>query len=238
MAGFGYVEIDRQLRYGRFSGGDKLNFSETFLRGVRIIAKTKSSGDEKPNYNANKLSYIKDGAFNDYKFSCMVVINEPGKPENEIKFIKNDKWKTVVMLIFTTFDEGCINFSNREVDRTSLYSLSSSITTTACAPTPFYENSIMQGAISFTASGYVPTVNQYLIKGIPDINGVPTDFVNDITIGSNGQYNPIEFTIGGDTYKIDGISRILSKSELYAGTITKNTLPITLPSPTPSKSKF
>ena len=239
-SGGGYVEIDRQLRYGRFSGGDKLNFSETFLRGVRIIAKTKASGDEKPNYNANKLSYIKDGAFNDYRFSCMVVINEPGKPENEIKFIKNDKWKTVVMLIFTTFDEACINGSNREVDRTSLYSLSSSINTAICSPTfPLsYQDAIMQGAISFSASGYVPTVNQYLIKGIPDINGVPTDFVNDITIGSNGQYNPIEFTIGVDTYKIDGISRILSKSELYAGIITKNTLTITLPSPTPSTANL
>jgi hypothetical protein len=47
--------IDRQLRFGRFSGGNKQNFAESFLRGVRVIAKAKANGEEKPNFNAKKL---------------------------------------------------------------------------------------------------------------------------------------------------------------------------------------
>ena len=31
--------------------------------------------------------------FNDYRFSVMLVPNLPDKPELEIKFIKNEKWK-------------------------------------------------------------------------------------------------------------------------------------------------
>jgi hypothetical protein len=59
----GITEIDRQLRYGRFNGGDEKNFSETFLRGVRVIAKQKAIGTEKADFNARALSYVNDGSF-------------------------------------------------------------------------------------------------------------------------------------------------------------------------------
>jgi len=233
--------IDRQLRYGRFSGGDKLNFAETFLRGVRIIAKTKSSGDEKANFNSTKLSYIKDGSFNDYRFSVMVVPNEPGKPKKQIKFIKNTKWKTIVMLIFVSFENQCLNPGGKSIDRTSLYSLNSSIQTlTDCTPigNNTFENSIMQGALNFNASSFTPAVGQFLVQGASDILGNAPRFIRDITIGSSGQYNPIEFTIDGDLYRIEGISRVLSDSQFYASTILKNGLSISLPSPVPSSAKL
>lgn len=233
--------IDRQLRYGRFSGGDKLNFAESFLRGVRIIAKKKSSGDEKQNFNANKLSYIKDGSFNDYRFSVMLVPNEPGKPKTQIKFIKNEKWKTIVMLIFISFENACLNPGTKSIDRTSLYSLNSSIQTlTDCSPLGYtlYENSLMQGAISFTSSTYTPSVGQYLIQGVADSLGNPPRFIRDITIGASGQFNPIEFTIDGDLYRIEGISKIISDTQFYASTILKNGSPISIPSPIPSAGKL
>jgi hypothetical protein len=228
--------INRQLRYGRFTGGNKQNFAEAFLRGVRIIAKTKSSGTEKANFNAKKLSYISNGAFNDYKFSVMVVPNEPDKPKNQIKIIKNDKWKTVVMLIFISFDNNCLNPTSDSVDRTSLYSINSEIqTSTGCSPAnPIqYEDSIMQGAINFLSSSWSPVAAQWLIQGTTDTNGNPTSFFRDITVGANGQYNYIEFNVAGNNYKIDGISRILSSDQLYASSITINGYTITLPKPSP-----
>jgi hypothetical protein len=233
--------IDRQLRYGRFSGGNRLNYAEAFLRGVRIIAKKKSSGDEKANFNADKLSYIKDGSFNDYRFSVMLIPNEPGKPKKQIKFIKNEKWKTIVMLIFISFENECLNPNGKSIDRTSLYSLNSSIQTlTDCTPVGYssYENSIMQGAINFNASSFTPSVGQYLIQGIADIEGNSTRFIRDITIGAGGQYNPIEFTVDGDLYRIEGISRIISDTQFYASTILKNGLSFTLPSPVPNTAKL
>jgi len=128
----GITEIDRQLRYGRFNGGDEKNFSETFLRGVRVIAKQKAIGTEKADFNARALSYVNDGSFNDYRFSAILVPNLPDKPEFQVKFIKNEKWKTVVMLISVDYDVNCINGTPGQagstvaksiIDRTSLYSL-------------------------------------------------------------------------------------------------------------------
>lgn len=233
--------IDRQLRYGRFSGGNKLNFSEAFLRGVRIIAKKKSSANQKPNFNASKLSYIKDGSFNDYRFSVMLIPNAPNKPKRQIKFIKNEKWKTIVMLIFISFDNACLNPGQRSIDRTSLYSINSAISTlTDCTPTSplAYDNSVMEGSLSFSASAFSPVIGQYLIQGVPDILGNPTRFIRDITIGAAGQYNSIEFVVDNDTYRIEGISRILSDSQLYASTILKNGSPFSLPSPLPTAGKL
>jgi hypothetical protein len=229
--------IDRQLRFGRFSGGNKQNFAEAFLRGVRIIAKNKTSGEEKPNFNASKLSYIADGSFNDYRFSVMVIPNEPGKPNNQIKIIKNDKWKTIVMLIFISFENGCLNPFGNSIDRTLLYSMNSDLLAASdCSPiSPLsYEDSIMQGSISFNASLWSSSIGQWLIQGVTDSLGNPTSFFTDITIGIDGQYNSIEFTAGGDTYLISGISKVISSNQLYATTITKNGVSFSLPSPSPS----
>lgn len=231
--------IDRQLRFGRFKGGDKQNFAEAFLRGVRIIAKTKTSGLEKPNFNAKKLSYVRDGKFNDYRVSVMLVPNSPKKPKNQIKIIKNDKWKTVVILIFVSFENTCLNPTGNSVDRTTLYALNSDIQTQSdCSPVipASYENAIMQGSINFISSAWSSQVGQWLIQGSTDLFGNPTSFFRDITIGSDGQYNSIEFTIGADLYLISGISRVVSDSQLYASSITKNGLPFTLPSPTPNSN--
>lgn len=227
--------IDRQLRFGRFSGGNKQNYAESFLRGVRVIAKSKSNGEERPNFNAKKLSYIYDGSFNDYRFSVMLVPNAPGKPSKQIKFIKNEKWKTVVMLIFVSFKNNCLNPTETAIDRTSLYAINSSIeTSTDCSPETGYQNSIMQGSINFLSSSWLSDVSQWLIQGSPDINGNPTSFLTDVTIGENGEFNKIKFDIGNDTYEIRGITRVLSNNQLYATSIIKNGTSFVLPSPTPS----
>jgi hypothetical protein len=237
----GITLIDRQLRYGRFLGGDSENYSETFLRGVRVIAKSKSKFDQFINFNANKISYIKNGDFNDYRFSVILIPNNPLKPEQQIKFVKNEKWKTITMMLFVTIENDCITLGKQAIDRTSLYSLESNfVTNQDCSPVLStgssyqYANGIMQGSISFTASSYDLTTGLYIIQGFPDINGIPTDFINDIQIGFDGNYTPIEFEISGDTYKIDGISRVLTPNILLASTILKNGIPYSLPNPFPS----
>mgnify|MGYP003638164788 CR=1 FL=1 len=236
----GIVEIDRQLRYGRFNGGNSNNFAESFLRGVRIIAKPKAIGTEKPDFNARSLSYVQDGSFNDYRFSAMLVPNLPNKPETEIKFIKNDKWKTVVMLISVSFNEPCITGSviNPEsiIDRTSLYSAESKyVVDSQCAPVgapsgPYtYLDGIMQGAINFSSSTFDSTNQTFIIQGVPDVNDIPTRFFDDITVGLNGEYASIRFIVSGNTYIISGITQINSQNELVATSVTQNGLPWPIP---------
>ena len=234
--------IDRQLRYGRFSGGDEKNFAEAFLRGVRIIAKPKADPADKPNFNARSLKYINDGRFNDYRFSVILVPNAPNKPETEIKFVKNEKWKTVVMLIFLTLDNYCINDGSQSIDRTSLYSLQSDYVVplsgpTECSPvlTPAaYIPGLVQGSISFASTSFNSTENAYLVQGIPDVNDNPPQFLRDIQRGPDGQFNQVTFEASGDIYLIKGITRVVSDSQFFAASILKNGNSFVPGGPTPS----
>tara|TARA_R110000782_G_scaffold511_1_gene1710 strand:- start:1921 stop:6597 length:4677 start_codon:yes stop_codon:yes gene_type:complete len=228
----GITEIDRQLRYGRFGGGDEKNFAESFLRGVRVIAKQKAIGAQKAEFDATSLSYVTDGSFNDYRFSAILVPNLPNTPENQVKFIKNEKWKTIVMLISIEYKDECLNDRTEPIiDRTTLYSLNSSFDTVSaqnCAPdkntdgTYKYTSGELRGAISFAQSYYNPSSQTYTINGSQDINGVVPEFINDIRVLQDGRYSPINFTVDGDVYKISGIQTITTSSQLICTIFTKN----------------
>ena len=223
--------IDRQLRYGRFRGGDRDNFAEAFLRGVRIIAKPKALNSQRQNFNASRLSYVRNSSFNDYRFSVMLVPNAPDKPKTQIKFVKNEKWKTVTMLVFADLKEDCINDGGQYVDRTSLYALANSyvydpLTCEVVVDTDGsyqYRNGVMQGAISLENS------SNGLIVGQSDANGVPTRFTEDIKVGLNGEYTPIRFTVGSDVYEISEITQVISDNLLAANRVTRNGSQISLP---------
>ena len=255
----GITEIDRQLRYGRFNGGDEKNFSETFLRGVRVSAKQKAIGTEKADFNARALSYVNDGSFNDYRFSAILVPNLPDKPEFQVKFIKNEKWKTVVMLISVDYDVNCINGTPGQagsttaksiIDRTSLYSLNSNFETgpnrdrTTCAPTIggtgkySYESTILRGSVYLGGSS-INSDGVYVIRFQPDINGVEPDLVNDVRILEDGTYGQIKFAIDGDAYSITGIVDVVSKNVLLASEFTKNAFfPMNPPVSTPGNQEL
>jgi len=248
-AKFFYKSVSRQLRYGRLSGGDRRNFAETFLRGVRVIAKTKASNKAKPNFNARKLKYITNGDFNDYRFSAMLIPNPVDKPETQIKFVKNEKWKTVVMMIFMNFSNECVNSGGQSIDRTTLYSFESDYETTACIPNgapngPFtYKDGNLQGAISFLGSAPAGN-NQTLIQGIPDDANLPPKFLRDIKVGADGNLTPVKIVttenIGGVptqvTYLISAISKVINDNQFLAGKIQRNGVNYFLPNPAPTSS--
>ncbi len=248
--------INRQLRYGRFNGGDEKNFAEAFLRGVRVIAKPKANPQERPNFNARSLKYINDGRFNDYRFSVMLIPNAPDKPQTQIKFVKNDKWKTVVMMVFLTLDNECINNGNQSIDRTTLYSFESDykvytsgpnecepITSTGSGSDYEFKNGSIQGAVSFSATQYDISLGSYIVQGIPDINGNPPRFLRDLTIGSDGQFNNVSITMttNSDVYEITNITRVISDTQfLVEGqfSLYRNGLPFIPGGPTPSNSNM
>ncbi len=244
----GITLIDRQLRYGRFSGGDEKNFAETFLRGVRIIAKQKAIGTEKPNFDAQALSYVQDESFNDYRFSVMLVPNGKEKPDVEVKFIKNEKWKTIVMLVFINYDIKCINGNPNPtapplqiIDRTSLYSLNSNYKTSVnCAPTLggggeyLYKPTNLSGAFSLSQTSFDNSTGLYIIKGQPDLNGVPTNFVNDIRILKDGTYGNIKFGISGITYSVEEIKDVIDSNTFRASKFTVGGSTLIVPTSSPS----
>ena len=244
------TEIDKQLRYGRFNGGNEKNFSETFLRGVRIIARQKAIGTEKANFNTRALSYVPDGSFNDYRFSVILVPNDPNltnSPESQIKFIKNEKWKTVVMMISLDYKDACLNNTGTKsiIDRTTLYSLNSSFSTDGqCAPIIdstgeyVYTSGNMNGALSFTNSSYNSTTAEYTIVGQESSTGQPTSFLDDIRVLQDGSYSNIKFNILGDNYLVAGIKSVISSNELICTILTKNGGTIFPPLGSPSATQL
>ena len=250
----GITEIDRQLRYGRFTGGDEKNFSETFLRGVRIIAKPKAIGTEKPDFNARALSYVNNGSINDYRFSAILVPNLPNTPEFEIKFIKNDKWKTIVMFISINFPVLCLNgvtgtspiIFDSIIDRTSLYSLNSDFKTNPdCSPiiggTGNYEynKTTCRGAVSL-ATSFLNNDGTLTIRFQSDIDGVEPDLINDVRLLENGEFGNIKFNIpdgtgGFEPFSIEEIINVVDKNTLICNKFTKGfaASPVNPPQSTP-----
>ncbi len=138
----------------------------------------------------------------------MLIPNAPDKPQTQIKFVKNDKWKTVVMMVFLTLDNECINNGNQSIDRTTLYSFESDykvytsgpnecepITSTGSGSDYEFKNGSIQGAVSFSATQYDISLGSYIVQGIPDINGNPPRFLRDLTIGSDGQFTNVSITM-------------------------------------------
>ena len=237
--------IDRQLRYSTFSGGNDDNFAETFLRGVKVTAKKKANPSQLINFNASGTSYVRDGSFNDYKFSVILVPNTEDKPRQQIKIVKNDKWKTIVIMIFITLNYDCLNGGSQSVDRTMLYSLidavdtNSDCTSKTVGDNLVYDNGLMQGALKLDSSGtWNEDSSKLLFLGQTDINGESTRFVRDLTIGTDGLYNNIQFTIGSDVYEISGITKVISDDRFIASKITKNGNSISLPTFTPANTSL
>ena len=231
-----WVEIDKQIRWTTLEGGNRSNYSEGFLRGVKVIGKPKAKPSVNPNFNARSLDFVQDGSLNGYKFSCVLVPNEPNKPNFQIKFVKNDKYKTITMMLFLNVFWEFIDGNRKSIDRTTLYSLENRYVNVGTEILPnvdgsyTFANSTMQGAISIATS-----INQgsyYQVFGIEDENGNPTQFLTDIQIGADGSYNDITWEVNGTTYGLTGIVDVVSDTELHCtGLIGFGALPAFTPTP-------
>jgi hypothetical protein len=235
--------FDKQIRYSRFREGNSANFAEAFFRGVKVIGKKRAESIVDVDYNLNDIKFTDPAYFNDYKFAAILIPNRPDKPDTQIKIIENKKWKTITLAIFLTVDYQEI-LPGRDldvIDRTLLYCLKDKISPDGAGDfVPqtsggdyLYEDSIMNGAISFASSKFNTAGQYYIIKGTFSSGGVSPNFTQDIKLGPDGKYNDIEFTIesGPDAgfYQISGITDVVNSSTLYATLVTKNGSPFNLP---------
>jgi hypothetical protein len=119
------------------------------------------------------------------------------------------------MMIFLTIDWDFVDGGRQSIDRTLLYSLESRFNENGAEIIPnSYADSNMQGAISMNASS--GTQGSSTIRGMLDDDDIPTRFLSDITLGANGSYNDVEWTVGAITYRVRGIYEIVSDTELKA----------------------
>ena len=92
-------------KYSRFLFGNSVNRSSTLFRGVKF---------EIIEMNGNKETHT--GKYNGYKFSFLYIPVSEIKKENVIYFVKNDKYKFVIGLVFFNVKE-----SLNEIDFNKAY---------------------------------------------------------------------------------------------------------------------
>ena len=222
------VMFTPSVKYSEFNGGDIENFAQTFFKGVKVVVKELSEELDYVNdiINVNNLSYKTNSKYNGYKFSCILTRYN----EDKIFIIKNEKWKTITVVIALNYDTPeepwCDNF-----DRTTLYALNSEYV------------DILKSVGSYSGSDEIfESSDEYdsLDKQLSDIivyasskeNGYAivrgSELGANITTTEDGAYNSIMFEYNGDKYVIDfngdgqiDVDDFASTSYLYNFTMSK-----------------
>jgi hypothetical protein len=248
-----FAYFDKQIRFSRFIGGDNQNFSQTFFRGIKVIAKERVEKTVHLNYNINSIQTAKNSNFNDYRFAAILIpTTRTDKPNFQIKVVRNKKWKTLTIMIFLNVNYPTMQpgANTSSIDRTLLYNLqglikSGTFTVSGSNFTTFNPNigSAVTGFYPSPVTNYNPAtyqvtkmsgwINPLTSTGTPGgvytIRGVGTKFLTEIVAGSDGLLKDITFNVAPNSYKISQITKVLSNTTLEALLVQENGSDISLP---------
>jgi len=201
--------IPRDFKYSIFNGGDDFRFAETLFRGAKVAIKDRS-GNSNIDYDIEEIKTLPSAIYDDYKFSAVLTYGE----STAIKVIKNDKWRTVTVLIEAELNDPLLtNYSgDRWIDRAYLYSANDKYSYLGYGGNFQYADITIKGSIN----GWVDTGEYFEIYTGVDINGELPDFSNDLTLNPEGGFNSVYLsnTVGVVTYiyKFGGIFDISTQS--------------------------
>lgn len=102
--------------YTSFTGGDSLRFASTVFKGLRYIYK-----DRKEFSLGNPISFQPSSSVNGYKYSTVLCYTNnlpstaagyegPYEAKTEFEFIKNEKFKTLTLVIHVSLPNNNVNF--------------------------------------------------------------------------------------------------------------------------------
>lgn len=239
-------EVDEKnatIQYSLFRNGSADNFPYTFFRGSKVSIKEREDSSTKVNFNIDFLRLRQTDKYNGYRFSSAVY--NTSSLQRGIYSIVNDVFKFVVILIVINIEDEIL-LPDGKVDRTILYSLNHSIEfeEVILEGQPYkvplkigsdfvYKNIPMEGAIDPTNSFFDAVSGHFTIIGMPDINGVISNFERDIKIGANGKFNSIELVITSGSnpgvYEFKDIVRVFSSNKFTCKTVLRDGSPITMP---------
>lgn len=201
--------VPRDFRYSIFNGGNDFAFAEALFRGAKVAIKDRS-GTSNIDYNVEEIKTVPSAIYDDYKFSAVLTYGE----STAIKAIKNDKWKTLTVLIEANLDDPLLRnyVGDRWIDRAYLYSANDKYSYVGYGGAFQYSDIVIKGSIN----GWVDTGEYFEIFTGIDINGEQPDFRNDLTLNPEGGFDSIYLanTVGVTTYiyKFSGIFDISTRS--------------------------
>jgi hypothetical protein len=192
--------INRDFRYSIFAYGDEVRFAETLFRGVKVIIKDRSEFSP-INYNIESLRFLPSNRYNRYKFSAVLTYSSAG---TNITFIKNDKWKSITLVIQADLEDSLLQYYDRDpvtgatgathsfIDRSSLYTLQSKYRLSPGGTSLMYEDTQITGSIRGDTWRWETVVGVgFRVYGGPDQFGALPRFNKELTLNENGTYNPV-----------------------------------------------
>lgn len=206
-----FVKTNRNIKYSVGNGGNDRSFASTIFKGLKFEFKNRKEFDKiKPS------EFLKDGTFNDYKFST-VVDYKTGQNRNSIDYevIKNDAFKFIIFYITVNLDEDYVgNTLNRKLS----YLLSNQLN---------LQEDGEYGVDNVRISGALDLSNidsnspgPYIVNGITHFDGSEPNFLTQISPNSDNTYGAlnIDYQILDDEgnpliYQIQIVS-IISDSQL------------------------
>lgn len=206
----GGTAIIRDFKYSIFSFGDDIKFPETLFRGVKVLIKRRSEFSQ-INYNQESKKFLGGSKLNDYKFSGVITYSDTS---TDITFIKNDKWKTVSMIVKADLVNDLLKYTKsgdefKFIDRSSLYTIKSKWNVNGGLLE--YENVILSGSLNGNGVNIwedLGGVDKFKVFGTIDFKGILPDFLSEITQNENGSYNNIQISDGINTFTFTNIFNI------------------------------
>jgi hypothetical protein len=194
----GGTAIPRDFRYSIFGNGDDIRFSETLFRGVKVIIKDRS--EYSPiNYNIESLRLLSSSKYNGYKFSAILTYGDTG---TTYTFVKNDRWKTITLVIQADLSDILLEYWDRDpitgatgdthsfIDRSSLYTLQNKYELSS-GGTFSYRSTTITGSIGNGEWYWEDQGSYFQVYGGPDINGSFPRFDIEFTLNESGAYNDL-----------------------------------------------
>jgi hypothetical protein len=203
------LEIPRDFKYSLFSGSSNSKAAETLFRGVKVEILDRSEFSS-INYNRDSLKYVYNEKYNNYKFSAILTYGNAG---SQITVIKNDKWKSITLVIQSDFSDVLFQYEdtttstiNKFIDRALLYTVDDRLKINA-GELEYKDNPISGKIINWIDSGSYFEV----IMGMDNVGNTP-NLINEIIQNENGGYNSISVSANSLTYTFNDIFDITANS--------------------------
>lgn len=187
--------INRDFKYSLFAYGDDVRYSETLFRGVKVILKDRSEFSP-INYNVESLRFLPNSKYNGYKFSAILTYGISG---TNYTFIKNDKWKSLTLVVQADLRDVLLQYydiptgaTNSFIDRASLYTLQSKYKIGGGGGLAFEDTSVtgLVGGDVYFWQDLGPGQGFRVYMGPNQFGSYPRLNV-ELTLNQNGSYNSL-----------------------------------------------
>jgi hypothetical protein len=190
------IPVPRTFKYTLFGYGTETVFAETLFRGAKVLIKDRA--EYSPiNYNVESLRYLADPKYNGYRFSAILTYGTAG---TQITVVKNDKWKSITMVIqadlndpvFMKYYDNNTSTWEKFIDRSLLYAIQHKLEWDGVDTLDPTDVNLSGEIYGWTAQ---PN-GTFLVYGRQDsATGTLPSFDTEITPNQNGGYNGVKTTV-------------------------------------------